>query len=96
MFTAVVDASEGTAAACALLVVVMADDLFALKNAFYLGNYGQAVSEALAVAPSPTVATERDYYKYRAYIEQGQYAMVLSEVAPNAPPALQAVKLLAT
>lgn len=74
----------------------MGDDLFALKNAFYLGNYQQAISEALTAAPSPTIATERDFYKFRAYIEQGQYRMVLDEIGADAPLSLQTVKLLAT
>jgi len=73
------------------------DDLWSVKNAFYLGCHQQAISEALSAGglaePSQTLSK---YYMYRAYVEQAQYRMVLDEVQHDAPPALQAVKLLAS
>merc|ERR1719149_577730 len=66
-------------------------DLYGLRNALYLGNYQQAVSEAMSLGAS----TERDFFMYRALIEQGQHRVVMDEVGAQAPVALQAVKMLA-
>ena len=75
----------------------MADDeLFALKNLFNLGCYQQAISESISAHPSSAEsAIEAKFFMYRAYIEQGQYRLVLDEVRQDAPPALLAVKTLA-
>jgi coatomer protein complex subunit epsilon len=74
----------------------MGDELFSLKNNFYLGNYQGAISDALSAHVSSDEARyERDFYMYRAYIEQGQFRTVLDEVNASAPMMLQAVKLLA-
>ncbi|EOD15109.1 COPE1, epsilon subunit of the coatomer [Emiliania huxleyi CCMP1516] len=67
-------------------------DLYGLRNALYLGNYQQAVSEAMGLGAS----TERDFFMYRALIEQGQHRVVMDEVGAQAPVALQAVKMLAS
>ena len=67
-------------------------DLYGLRNALYLGNYQQAVSEAMSLGAS----TERDFFMYRALIEQGQHRVVMDEVGAQAPVALQAVKMLAS
>mmetsp|Transcript_10907 Transcript_10907/g.35145 ORF Transcript_10907/g.35145 Transcript_10907/m.35145 type:complete len:290 (+) Transcript_10907:72-941(+) len=66
--------------------------LFNLCNALHLGNYQQAISEAMSAGAS----TERDFFMYRALVEQGQYRIVMDEVGPQAPVSVQAVKLLAT
>jgi len=68
------------------------EELWSVKNNFYLGCYQQAISEALSAPSSPMCM----FYMYRAYIEQAQYRMVLDEVGHDAPMALQAVKLLAS
>lgn len=77
----------------------MSDDLFSIKNEFYLGNFQGAINEAQAsdlVLSSPADERDRDVIVYRSYIALGQYDVVQSEIAANAPTALQAVKLLAT
>ena len=75
----------------------MADELFALKTNFYIGAHQAVISEALTVSPSTdAVRVERDFFMYRAYVEQGQHRVVLDEVGADAPASLQAVKLLAT
>jgi coatomer protein complex subunit epsilon len=72
------------------------DELFVLKNLFHLGCYQQAISESISAHPSnPESAIEAKFFMYRAYIEQGQYRLVLDEVRQDAPPALLAVKTLA-
>jgi len=72
-------------------------ELFALRNAVYLGNYQAAISEALSINPSSeAVRVSRDFFMYRAYVELGQYRVVMDEVGHGAPAAVQAVKLLAT
>jgi len=72
------------------------DELFAVKNAYYLGLYQQAMTEALSVnVSSPDVRVECDYYRFRACIAQGQGRLVLEEVGNDAPVALAAAKTLA-
>lgn len=76
----------------------MSDDLFSIKNEFYLGNYQGAINEAQSgdIELSPGDEKERDVIVYRSYIELGQHDVVQSEIGDDAPTALQAVKLLAT
>ncbi|KAI5643875.1 coatomer epsilon subunit domain-containing protein [Phthorimaea operculella] len=70
------------------------DELFDVKNAFYVGNYQQAINEAQSVSPStPLVALQRDAFLYRAYIAQGNYRIVLQELK-SADPMLQPFKSL--
>lgn len=74
----------------------MADDeLWAVKNAFYLGCHQQAISEALGANVSEDSRTMCSFYMHRAYVEQGQYHLVTAEVGASAPVPLLAVKLLA-
>jgi len=73
------------------------DELFEIKNNFYLGNYQAAINTATQLNISdPNLSIERDCYLYRAYIAIGSYNVVLDEVKDSSPTALQAVKLLAT
>ena len=72
------------------------DELWAVKNAFFLGCYQQAISEAMSASVSDASRVLCNFYMYRAYVEQAQYRMVLDEVGHDAPMALQAVKLLAS
>jgi len=77
---------------------LMADDeLFGVKNAYYLGLYQQAISEALSTSVSSEAArVDSDFVRFMAYIAQGQQRMVLDEVGTGSPLGLQGVKLLAT
>lgn len=72
------------------------DELFNLKNLYNLGCYQLAITEAMQAIPSGDGEIESKFFMYRAYIEQGQGHLVLSEVRPGAPPSLEAVKLLAS
>ncbi|CAG4955680.1 unnamed protein product [Parnassius apollo] len=70
------------------------DELFDVKNAFYIGNYQQAINEAQSINPtSPLVSLQRDALLYRSYIAQGNYRIVLQELR-NADPMLQPLKTL--
>jgi len=73
------------------------DELWPVKNAFYVGVHQQAISEAMNNAPSSDAGrAERDFFMYRAYSEQGQTSMVLNELASgNKPAPLQSAYLLA-
>jgi len=72
------------------------DELWNIKNAFYLGCYQQCISEALSVRPGSNSQTQCKFYMYRSYIQQGQYQMVNSDVGVGAPMMLQAAAVLSS
>lgn len=72
------------------------DELYTIKNAFYVGHFQAAIEEARTLrVKGDALRVERDCYIYRAMIALRQYKPVLDEIAGDAPVPLQAVKLLA-
>lgn len=71
------------------------DELFELRNNFYLGNFTSAVNEANKLKLSGEKAVERDVFLFRSLIAQKQYSVVQAEISGSAPTQLQAVKCFA-
>ncbi|KAJ2743409.1 hypothetical protein GGI20_003771 [Coemansia sp. BCRC 34301] len=71
------------------------DDFYVARNLLYLGAYPQALA-ALSALPRTVNDTERQSLQYRAYIGQGNHALVLSEIpATTSNATLLAVRNLA-
>lgn len=74
-----------------------AEELFELRNYFYLGNYAAAITEGETVSVDDQGAQiERDVILKRIAAAQGKHDAVLSSVSDSSHVALQAVKLLST
>ncbi|XP_019871490.2 coatomer subunit epsilon [Aethina tumida] len=73
------------------------DELFDIKNYFYIGNYQQCINEAtkLRKPSTPEVAIERDIFTYRSYMAQNKFLVVLDEIHGASPEEIQPLKLLA-
>lgn len=73
------------------------DELFAIRNLFSLGAYQTIINEVSSSrAPlSDSAKLEAKSYLYRAYIAQGKYNLVISELKDSQIPEQQAVRLLA-
>ncbi|GBF97589.1 hypothetical protein Rsub_10725 [Raphidocelis subcapitata] len=72
------------------------DALFNVKNNFYIGAFGNAISEAADLdGLTEAEAAERDDFVYRSQIALGQHDAVIGAIPDGAPMALLAVKLLA-
>lgn len=57
------------------------DELFTLRNHFWLGSYQQAIAEGSGLGRLPdNLRMERDEFIYRSYIALGQHSIVLGEV----------------
>lgn len=72
------------------------DELFDVKNSYYIGSYQQCINEAQKAKPSTGEAQlERDTFLYSAYIAQKKYRVVLDEINGSSPLQLRPLKTLA-
>lgn len=73
------------------------DDLYTLRNLFWLGAYQAAINEANSLSRvSQALQKETKEYVYRSYLALGQSNIVISEVKDSAPAPLKAIKALAS
>ncbi|XP_026815361.1 coatomer subunit epsilon [Rhopalosiphum maidis] len=73
-----------------------ANELFDIKNSYYIGNYQQCINDAQKEPPNyGNLRLQRDIFMYRAYLAQKKYSIVLAEIKANSPPELKPFKLLA-
>ncbi|CAK4103280.1 unnamed protein product [Aphanomyces euteiches] len=74
------------------------DELFTLKNQFWVGNYRNAIQEATVLSHvSEATKLDRDIYVYRAQLGLRNYAAVLSAIPDGTSSiSLNAIKLYAT
>ena len=72
------------------------DELFDLKNSFYLGNFAHTINEANKLKLAGDSATERDVFLYRAMIAQKQFSVLNAEIKSSSPPQLVAIKSYAS
>ncbi|XP_055588180.1 coatomer subunit epsilon [Uranotaenia lowii] len=68
------------------------DELFDVKNSFYIGNYQHCINEANKIS-KPSL--EKDIFMYRAYIAQNKFRVVLDEIKANNDTPLLAIRYLA-
>ena len=74
----------------------MSDELFELRNYFYLGNFSAATTEGETVeADNEKDRIERDVIMARIQIARKEYSKVLNSITPDSSVAMQAVALLA-
>ena len=66
------------------------DELYTLRNLFWLGSYQQAINEANGLNRlSPNLVIEKEEYVYRCYLAMGQSNILVSEIKdskPSCPP----------
>jgi len=68
------------------------DDLFEVKNAFYIGNYQHCINEASKIRGKNI---EKDIFTYRSYIALKKYRIVLDEISASDTSPLLAVRKIA-
>eukprot|EP00177_Eucheuma_denticulatum_P003058 GFKZ01005508.1.p1 GENE.GFKZ01005508.1~~GFKZ01005508.1.p1 ORF type:complete len:294 (-),score=52.03 GFKZ01005508.1:227-1108(-) len=74
----------------------MSDELFELRNYFYLGNFSAATTEGETVSvDDPKLRIERDIILKRLELAKGNYDQVIQSIPDDAAPTLLAVRLLA-
>lgn len=57
------------------------DELYTLRNLFWLGNFQQAINEANTLNRlNATLAAEKEDYVYRCYLALGQPSVLINEV----------------
>jgi len=77
--------------------------LFEVETYLLLGHYQSAINAASKIRPDPkkggdataALVQARDFFVYRAHVEQGNASLVLDEINENSAASLKGVKLLA-
>jgi coatomer protein complex subunit epsilon len=58
-------------------------ELFAVRNALYLGNYTMSLGKAQQTNVSNDLKTQKDVLMYRAHIGLGDFDIVINEIKDN-------------
>jgi len=75
------------------------DELYTLRNLFWLGNFQLAINESNGLSRVPKhLQPTKDEFVYRSYLALNQYDIVLDEIKDHADTAiaLRAIRILAT
>lgn len=73
------------------------DELFDLKNAFYIGNYQNCIKEAQKLKlMDGEVSLERDIYMYRSYIALKKHGIIREEIRDSSSEKLKPLKKLSS
>ena len=62
------------------------DELYTLRNLFWMGNFQLAINEANGMRNVPaSLASEKKEFLYRSYLALGQHDILLGEIEADSP-----------
>ena len=69
------------------------DELFDVKNSFYLGNYQQCINDVQTKKIPDNLKSEATIYLYRSYAAQKKFSVVCNDLKNADTPELKAVRI---
>ena len=73
------------------------DELFDVRNAYFMGNYQLCIKEAQKIknTVNDAIKLTRDVFMYRSYLCQKKFSVIMDEISNLSTVELRAVRLLA-